>query len=124
MPGTRFPRRARLLLPREFDTVFQGGRRERGRFFVCVVAAGVCEHAAGQQCVWGNRTGNACSQLRCLSSTFFADFARRPGTGGTTGKLESRTLRQGLTHSACHRCGSTFRERIADANHACAACQG
>ena len=45
MPGTRFPRRARLLLPREFDTVFQSGRRERGRFLVCVVAAGACEHA-------------------------------------------------------------------------------
>jgi ribonuclease P protein component len=45
MPGARFPRRARLLLPREFDTVFQSGRRERGRFFVCVVAAGAGEHA-------------------------------------------------------------------------------
>jgi len=40
MPGARFPRRARLLLPGEFDQVFQSGRRERGRFFVCVVAAG------------------------------------------------------------------------------------
>jgi len=40
-PGARFPRQARLLLPREFDTVFQSGRRERGRFFVCVVAAGL-----------------------------------------------------------------------------------
>ncbi|MGE4073621.1 MAG: ribonuclease P protein component [Lysobacterales bacterium] len=40
MPGSRFPRRARLLLPREFDAVFKSGRRERGRFFVCVVAAG------------------------------------------------------------------------------------
>lgn len=43
MPGSRFPRRARLLLPREFDRVFQSGRRERGRFFVCVVAAGATE---------------------------------------------------------------------------------
>lgn len=40
MPGTRFPRQARLLLPREFDAVFESGRRERGRFFVCVVAPG------------------------------------------------------------------------------------
>lgn len=40
MPGTRFPRQARLLLPREFDAVFQSGRRERGRFFICVVAPG------------------------------------------------------------------------------------
>ena len=45
MPGTRFPRHARLLLPREFDAVFQSGRRERGRFFVCVVAAGACARA-------------------------------------------------------------------------------
>lgn len=42
MPGSRFPRRARLLLPREFDAVFKSGRRERGRFFVCVVAASSC----------------------------------------------------------------------------------
>ena len=40
MPGAQFPRTARLLLPREFDAVFQGGRRERGRFFVCVIAPG------------------------------------------------------------------------------------
>lgn len=40
MPGAQFPRTARLLLPREFDAVFQGGRRERGRFFICVIAAG------------------------------------------------------------------------------------
>lgn len=39
MPGSRFPRQARLLLPREFDAVFKSGRRERGRFFICVVAA-------------------------------------------------------------------------------------
>jgi ribonuclease P protein component len=39
-PGTRFPRAARLLLPREFDAVFEGGRRERGRFFVGVLKAG------------------------------------------------------------------------------------
>jgi ribonuclease P protein component len=39
-PGTRFPRAARLLLPREFDAVFEGGRRERGRFFVGVHKAG------------------------------------------------------------------------------------
>jgi len=40
MPGAHFPRPARLLLPREFDAVFKSGRRERGRFFICVVAAG------------------------------------------------------------------------------------
>lgn len=45
MPGSRFPRSARLLLPREFDGVFQSGRRERGRFFVCVVAAGATPQA-------------------------------------------------------------------------------
>ncbi|GMU43283.1 MAG: ribonuclease P protein component [Xanthomonadales bacterium] len=45
MPGARFPRPARLLLPSEFDRVFQSGRRERGRFFVCVVAVGVGEAA-------------------------------------------------------------------------------
>lgn len=45
MPGARFPRRARLLLPSEFDRVFQSGRRERGRFFVCVVAAGAGSEA-------------------------------------------------------------------------------
>ncbi len=45
MPGAQFPRHARLLLPREFDAVFQGGRRERGRFFVCVVAPGQTPHA-------------------------------------------------------------------------------
>jgi ribonuclease P protein component len=45
MPGSRFPRNARLLLPREFDVVFKSGRRERGRFFVCVVAAGAGELA-------------------------------------------------------------------------------
>lgn len=45
MPGARFPRQARLLLPREFDAVFQSGRRERGRFFVCVIAAGTAETA-------------------------------------------------------------------------------
>lgn len=39
-PGTRFPRAARLLLPREFDAVFEGGRRERGRFVVAVHKAG------------------------------------------------------------------------------------
>ncbi|MFO1494790.1 MAG: ribonuclease P protein component [Lysobacterales bacterium] len=45
MPGARFPRQARLLLPREFDAVFQSGRRERGRFFVCVIAAGTAATA-------------------------------------------------------------------------------
>lgn len=45
MPGARFPRQARLLLPREFDAVFQSGRRERGRFFVCVVATGQLDAA-------------------------------------------------------------------------------
>lgn len=40
MLGAEFPRVARLLLPQEFDAVFKGGRRERGRFFVCVVRPG------------------------------------------------------------------------------------
>lgn len=45
MPGARFPRSARLLLPTEFDAVFKGGRRERGRFFVCTVLANAADGA-------------------------------------------------------------------------------
>lgn len=105
MPGSRFPRSARLLLPREFDGVFQSGRRERGRFFVCVVAAGTMSQARIGFAVGKKHLPNAHDRnlvKRIARESFRVRRARMPlvdlvlSPGRDVGKGDRHTLRRDL----------------------------